>query len=174
MRKIQLSNIGNIGGVLEIRKFPAGAFGYDPEMIKTNLAAIIAHIKPVSISHNKVVSGSGGYGRNLVMRKLSGDNTYGIAIDSAAIGSGSVAPADSDTGLGNSLVSGISITNFALANNVLTIDVFITNATLPNNTYSEFGFFIGGRLFSRVLISPVYTKATGEDTLFTYTLTFTG
>lgn len=123
---------------------------------------------------NKVVSGAGGYGRNLIMRQLIGDTTYGIEIDSASIGDGSTAPADSDTALGNSLVSGISISNSSLANNVATIDVFASDGTLPDDTYNEFGFFIGGRLFSRILISPAYTKATGEDTIFSYTLTSTG
>jgi len=122
---------------------------------------------------NKVVS-SNGYGRNLILRQMAGDTTYPIEIDSAAIGDGNTAPADGNTGLANSLVSGIDITNMSITNNVLTIDVFVADGNLPNDTYEELGFFAAGRLISRIIISPAYTKSTGEDTLFTYTLTLTG
>lgn len=122
---------------------------------------------------NKVVSSS-GYGRNLIARRLAGDTTYGIEIDSASLGDSNTAPADGDTGLGNSLVSGISITNATVSNNQITIDVFASDGTIADDTYEEFGLFIGGRLFSRLVISPAYVKATGEDSLFTYTLTIAG
>jgi len=122
---------------------------------------------------NKVVS-SDGYGRNLIIRQLSGDTTYPIEIDSMALGDSATAATDGDTALGNSLVAGISITQFTVANNVLTIKVFVADGNLTNDTYRELGFFCNGRLFSRIIIDPAYTKATGEDTLFTYTLTSTG
>jgi hypothetical protein len=122
---------------------------------------------------NKVVS-SDGYGRNLLLRQMTGDTTYPIVINSVSLGDGTAAPADGNTGLANSLVSGIPLTSTAIVNNVLTIEVFASDATLPNDTYEEFGTFMTGRLFSRVLFSSPYTKATGEDSLFTYTLTFTG
>lgn len=123
---------------------------------------------------NLVVSGSGGYGRNLIMRQLAGDTTYPIEIDSAAIGSGTDAPADSDTGLQTAVVSGVSVSTSTATNDVLTIDVFMSDTTLPDGTYSEFGLFCNLRLFARILISPSYTKDPGEDTIFTYTLTATG
>lgn len=123
---------------------------------------------------NKVVAGAGGYGRNLIARHLAGDTTYQLAIDSAAVGDSNTAPTDADTGLGNSLVSGIDITEFTVSNNQLQVDVFVADGNLANDTYEEFGLFSNGRLFCRVIISPAYTKASGEDTLFTYTLTLSG
>jgi hypothetical protein len=54
------------------------------------------------------------------------------------------------------------------------VDVFVPDGELPDDTYAEFGLFLTGRLLSRIIISPSYTKATGEDTLFTYELTFPG
>lgn len=122
---------------------------------------------------NKVVSSS-GYGRNLILRQMAGDTTYPIEIDSAAVGDSNTAAADANTGLGSSLVSGISITNMTVANNVLNVDVFVSDAELPDDTYQEFGLFAAGRLITRIIISPAYTKTTGEDTLFSYELTFTG
>jgi len=109
---------------------------------------------------NLVVS-SDGYGRNLIMRELKGDDTYGIQIDSASVGDDDTAPVDANTGLGNSLVSSISISNMTLSSpDVLVVDVFASDATLPDDDYKEFGLFIGGQLFSRVIISP---PAPGEE-----------
>lgn len=122
---------------------------------------------------NKVVS-SDGFGRNLIMRALIGETLYPIAIDSAALGDGNTAAADGDTSLGNALVSDIPITDMSVVNNVATIDIFVADANLPDDTYEEFGLFAGGRILTRLVISPAYTKASSEDTLFTYTLTATG
>jgi hypothetical protein len=130
-------------------------------------------IREIGPFKNKVVT-STGYGRNLILRALAGDTTYPVEIDSASVGDNNTAPVDGNTALGNSLVSGIAITNKSVANNVLTVDVFVNSATLPNDTYEEFGLFCNARMLSRVIISPAYTKATGEDTLFVYTLTMTG
>lgn len=137
---------------------------------KLSEGKVVSSLGPIA---NKVVS-SDGYGRNLIIRQLSGDTTYPIEIDSMALGDNNTAAADGDTGLGNSLVSGLSITQFTVANNVLTIKVFVADGSLADDTYSEVGFFCNGRLFSRIIIDPAYTKASGEDTLFTYTLTATG
>lgn len=156
MQKRELPDASAIAGALTIKAFKDGE--------------LIREIGPFK---NKVVSSS-GYGRNIILRQMAGDVTYALAIDSAAVGSGAVAPADGDTGLGTSLVSGLTITNASVANNILTIDVFVPSASLPVATYAEFGLFANGRLMTRVLITPAYTKAAGEDTLFTYTLTLTG
>jgi len=145
-----------VGGELTIETFKAGK-----------------KVREIGPIHNKVVS-SDGYGRNLLIRQLAGDTTYPIEIDSIAVGDSSTAAADGDTGLGNSLVSGISITEMTVSNNQLTVKVFVSDGSLANDTYEELGFFCNGRLFSRIIISPAYTKASGEDTLFTYTLTFAG
>ncbi|MER0170345.1 MAG: hypothetical protein DU489_07025 [Nitrosomonas sp.] len=146
----------NIGGFLTIKTFKDGKL-----------------IRQSGPFKNKVVS-SNGYGRNLILRQMAGDTTYPIEIDSVSVGDGAVAPVDGDTALGNSLVSGINITNMTVVNNVLTIDVFVADGNLPDDTYSEFGLFANGRLISRIIISPSYTKSTGEDTLFTYEMTMTG
>lgn len=146
----------NIGGVLYIKRLREGV--------------VVETLGPF---HNKVVSSS-GYGRNIIIRQLAGDTTYPLEIDSFAIGDGATAPADGDTALGNSLVSGISITDMTVNNNVLTIDVFVSDGALADDTYAEVGFFANARLMSRILISPTYTKVAGEDTIFTYELTLSG
>ncbi len=122
---------------------------------------------------NKVVS-SLGYGRNLILRAMTGDTTYPIVITSASLGTSSTAAADGDTNLVAPTVTGIGITNMTVVNNVLTVDIFVADGSLANGTYAELGLFASGRLISRIVISPSYTKSTGEDSLFTYTLTMTG
>ena len=144
-------------GVLTIRKYRGGELCWQSALMR-----------------NKVVSGSGGYGRNLVMRHLYGDTTYPLEIDSMSLGDGNAAPADSDTALDNPTVTGVPLTTRALANNVLSIDVFITSENLPNGTYREIGFSCDDRLFSRLLLVPEFTKDEGEDVLFSYELTATG
>jgi hypothetical protein len=122
---------------------------------------------------NKVVT-SEGYGRNLILRWLSGDETLPITIDTASVGDSNTAAADAQTDLISPLVEDIPITNMTATNNVLNVDVFVSDANLPDDSYQEFGLFMAGRLLARVVISPAYTKASGEDTLFSYELTLAG
>lgn len=156
MSEKNLSDNLHMAGKLTIRTFRNG------KLVRT--------LGPFS---NKVVSSS-GYGRNLILRWMAGEATYPIVINSAAIGDGNTAPADGNTALGNSLVSGIPITSMSVANNILAVDVFVADGDLPDDTYEEFGLFATLRLISRVLITSGYTKVSGEDTLFSYQLTFTG
>lgn len=153
---MKLKDQGKIAGYLTIKTFKEGK--------------LIREVGPIP---NKVVS-SDTYGRNLIIRALTGDATYPITIDSMALGDDNTAAADGNTALGNSLVSGLTITDFTINNDEVEIDVFVADGALADDTYEELGFFCGGRLFSRIIISPAYTKATGEDSLFTYTLTFSG
>lgn len=118
---------------------------------------------------NLVVS-SANHGRNLICQRLAGTNTYSLNITHGEIGTGSTAPTDGDTGL----IAGVARSGDPLTsvvNNVVTIQFFFSDAQLPNQTYREFGTFVDGiitlgtgQLFNRILISPVYTKAAGEDT----------
>lgn len=123
------------------------------------------------VQHNRIVSSS-GYGRNLLLRQMSGDTTYPILIDSASIGTDNTAPADGQTGLLASAVSGIPVALFELSNDTLVISFFIPDGDLPDDDYFEFGMLMGSRLFSRALLSPQYSKTAGNDTTVEYTVTF--
>jgi hypothetical protein len=120
---------------------------------------------------NRIVS-SDTHGRNLVMRRLMGDNTYGIEIDSAEIGTDDTAAADAQTALIAPVVTGVTISNAIVTDDdELTLTIFMSDATLANGTYKEFALRIGAKLFSRVVISPNYSKSAGEDSTFTYVIT---
>lgn len=130
-------------------------------------------VREIGPFKNKVVS-SEGRGRNLLARALAGDPTYSPEITSASLGNYTFPPSDADVMLGGELVDDIPITNMTVVNDVLTVDIFVADANLPDDVYEEFGLFAGTQLMTRLVISPAYTKASGEDTLFTYTLTLTG
>lgn len=156
-REIERKEANRVAGKLTIRKFREGR--------------LIFQSAPLP---NKVVSDAGGYGRNLIARALAGDATYPVTIDSARIGDDDTPAADADSDLGNVLITDVPITNITVSGDELNLDVFVADSNLPDDTYEEFGLFCDGRLFARIVISPAYTKVSGEDTLFTYTLTLTG
>jgi len=124
------------------------------------------------VVHNKVVSGTGGYGRNLLLRAMSNDVTYPIVITAGKIGTGTNTPVDGDTDLQTAVLSGIDIQLFELSNDTLVVSLFIPSADIADGTYTEFGLFMGAQLFCRALISPTFAKSANEDTTIEYTLTF--
>jgi len=117
---------------------------------------------------DNLVVNSSGHGRNLVVRQLGGDTTYGIEIDAGAIGDDDTTPTDSDTDLANAVVSSISPSAKVVSNDTVTVQYFLTDASLPDGTYKEFGNFIGSQLFSRAVFSSNYSKSSGEDTRIDY------
>lgn len=151
----KLNNKSGFSGKLRIRKYKNGKCIHD------------------QTEHNLVVSGSGGYGRNLVIRQLANDTTYGIAITQAKIGTGTTAPVDGDTDLETTVLSNISVADEQVSNDSVVFQFFIPDGDLADGTYTEFGMFIGSRLFSRALFSSSYSKSSGEDTRIDYTITLT-
>lgn len=120
--------------------------------------------------HNRVVS-SDGHGRNLILRELVGNAEYGIQIDSAKIGTGTTAPVDGDTDLETAVLSNIELSDSNVNNDEATLEFFIPDGDLANDTYTEFGLFIGAQLFARSLITPTHNKSVNEDTTISYSIT---
>ena len=118
---------------------------------------------------NLIVSGD-NTGRNLICQRLAGTNTYSLNITHADIGTGTNAPANGDTALQTPTVRG-ALTLASISNNIVTLQFFFSDATLPNGSYTEFGTFVDGsatigtgQLFNRALFGITYNKAAGEDT----------
>jgi len=118
--------------------------------------------------HNRIML-SLNYGVNLFIRHLGGDDTYPLELNFAAIGTGSTAPVDGNTGLETPVLSNIprATVDFT-AVDILTTEWFMTNDELANGTYNEFGLFCNTQIFCRSIISPAHTKASNEDTLVEY------
>ena len=109
------------------------------------------------------------YGVNLFLRHLGGDDTYPLELTFAAIGTGTTAPTDADTGLQTPVLSNVprATIEFTAVDQIST-EWFMTNDELANGTYNEFGLFTGTQIFCRSIISPAHTKASNEDTLVEY------
>lgn len=117
---------------------------------------------------NNLVMAGISNGRGLIARALANDSTYPLAITSASIGTGSTAPAITDTNLVTSVLTGIVPRTIAYTATAVTLSFFIPDGSLANGTYREFALWCGTQLFARSLISPVYTKTTGQDAIITY------
>ena len=120
---------------------------------------------------NLIMAGT-NTGVNLIGQRLAGLTVYDLEIDEAKIGTGTTAPADSDTDLETVAVSGIGRADQTVATSSVTLSFFIPDATLPNGTYTEFGIFASSQIFARSLISPSYTKGSNQDTTIEYIITF--
>ncbi|GIW70355.1 MAG: hypothetical protein KatS3mg101_1102 [Patescibacteria group bacterium] len=119
---------------------------------------------------NLIVVGS-DTGKNLILKRLAGVNTYTLNITHADIGTGQNPPSSSDTTLQTPVARGTIGGYYFSGNNIVTLQFFFSDALLPNGTYYEFGTFIDGtgtvstgRLFNRALFGTPYTKSSGEDT----------
>ncbi len=121
-----------------------------------------------------LIVNSTGRGYDLLARHLGGDTTYEIAVDSAKIGTGNAAVTEADTDLQTAVLSGIGVADvdFPTAGKVL-ISFFMTDASLANGTYREFGIFANGRLVARSIITPDLVKGSNENITAEYTLDFT-
>lgn len=124
----------------------------------------------LAVEQRNLVVSSANYGKNLIAQRLGGTNTYTLNITHGDIGTGSTAPALTDTGLATG-VTRRAIESASVSNNILTIRFFFADGVLANGTYNEFGTFVDGsgslgtgKLFNRALFSTAYVKATGEDT----------
>lgn len=110
-----------------------------------------------------------GSGMNLVAKRLIGNKTYDLEITQAKIGDDNTAATDDDVDLGNTILDGILVaTAEETGTSQITLEFFIADAELPEDTYEEFGIFAEDQLFARSIISPAYVKGVGEDTKIEY------
>ena len=117
---------------------------------------------------NQVMSNNNN-GVRVFIQYLLNNKVNPITITSAKIGSGSTTPTVDDTDLEAPVTSNIPIARKAnVGGTTAQFEFFITDASLPDGTYNEFGIFMGAIIFARSIISPAFTKATGEDTQITY------
>ncbi len=119
---------------------------------------------------NLVMQGT-NTGIGLITQRLLSTNTYTLNVNYGAIGTGSTAPAITDT----QLVAEVARTTVALGQSSgptnASFQFFFTDASLTNQTYREFGVFIdasatanSGQIFNRALFTSPYAKVMGTDT----------
>lgn len=124
---------------------------------------------PVSVTN--MVMASPGYGLDLIIQRLTGNNTYSLNVNYLELGIGTTAPTVNDTALTSpSIRLPISYTEDYGAAEAI-IQAYVSDANLPNASYTEVGSFIDGtatigtgQIFNHALVSPAYSKVAGQDT----------
>lgn len=118
--------------------------------------------------HN-LISTADGHGLNLIMRLLSGDNTYPLEITKAKIGTGTTPASVTDTDIETLGADNILLANRTmLSTTSVLFEFFIPDVQLPNGDYTEFATFCGEQMFSRSIITPTFTKPDNTDTSVEY------
>lgn len=109
-------------------------------------------------------------GKELVLDRLNATNTYTLNITHLDIGTGSTPPTIADTILDVPVARTGKATG-SVTGNVLALQFFFADVSLPNTTYYEIGTFIDGtatistgRIFNRALFGVPYLKSANEDT----------
>jgi len=110
-------------------------------------------------------------GLDLVIQRLVGINTYSLNLLWIEIGTGATTPTVNDTGLTTpSLRMPVNFQEDYGTTDAI-VQAYATDAQLANATYQEVGSFIDGtssigtgQIFNHALLSPTYTKVSGQDT----------
>jgi hypothetical protein len=118
-----------------------------------------------------LVMDSPGYGLDLIIQRMVGTNTYSLNVLWIEIGTGNTTATLADTALTSPSVRvPVSFTQDYGTTDAI-VQAYITDSDLPNDTYKEVGSFVdgtssigSGQIFNHALLSPAYTKASGQDT----------
>jgi hypothetical protein len=118
-------------------------------------------------------------GKDLVLDRLNGTNTYSLNITHLDIGTSNTTPTVSDTAL-NAVTARTAKVTGTISTNTLTLRFFFASADLANGSYWEVGTFVDGtatvstgQMFNHALFGSVYTKGTNEDTTLEVQFTIT-
>ncbi len=126
-------------------------------------------LREIPWNHNLIMLGT-NTGKQLILNRLGGDNTYSMNILYADIGTDATTPDVSDTTLG-AAVARASLPVIAVSANLLSFQFFWPDGSLANGSYYEIGTFIDGtssidtgQIFNHALFSSAYVKGSLEDT----------
>ena len=118
-------------------------------------------------------------GIDVILDRLVGVATYTLNLNYADIGTGTNAPALTDTQLQTPTARALRVTG-SVTTNVATLRFFFADGALSNATYNEFATFMDGtatvstgKIFNRVLFSSPYVKTAGVDTTIEVSFTIT-
>lgn len=109
-------------------------------------------------------------GIDVILDRLAGSLTYSLDLTYADIGTGSTAPAITDTQLATPTARALRAYS-SVSGNTVTLQYFFTDALLSNTTYREFATFMDGsstvstgKIFNHILFPTPYVKTAGIDT----------
>ena len=110
-------------------------------------------------------------GLNVLVKGLVG-TLQDIEVSHIAIGVSNTAVASSDTALAAQTLKAPATTTSEKSTKIALISALIADVDLPNDTYREVGLFVGNVLFSRLVLTTVFTKNPGSNVLITYEVRF--
>ena len=142
------------------------------EQLKEQIEAIKStfHIK-TAVECPNLIMDSPNYGLDLIIQRLTGNNTYSGNILWIEIGTGSTTPTVNDTALTTPTLRAAVNFQEDYGTTDAIVQCYITDAQLANATYTEVGSFVdgtsaigSGQIFNHALLSPTYGKVPGTDT----------
>ncbi len=120
---------------------------------------------------NLIVINDNPSGLYILFSRMLGSKTHDIEITSAGIGTSTDAPAITDTDLKEAVLKNIPHAQRSrIADDEISLEYFISDSELADDTYNEFGLYCGNKLFARSIISPAFIKSSGQDFSLEYTI----
>ncbi len=128
------------------------------------------HIR-TAVECPNLIMDSPNYGLDLVIQRLVGINTYSLNLLWIEIGTGSTTPTVNDTALTTPTLRAAVNFQEDYGTTDAIVQCYITDAQLANATYTEVGSFVDGtssigtgQIFNHALLTPTFSKVSGEDT----------
>lgn len=141
--------------------------------------AITGEVKRTSDWYHNLTMLGTNTGRDLILDRMNGDNTYTLNITHLDIGTSNTAPAISDTQLGAAVARTAKATG-VVSSNTATFRFFFASADLANGDYKELATFVDGtstvstgKIFNHLLFGTTYTKGNNENTTVEVVFTIT-
>lgn len=173
MNTIAINESAGMKGRITIREHPVGTVDRIMRMIGAGnrdeaRAAIRAGC--AAMVQDNLIMQSSSHGKDLIIQRLIGVNTYSLNILWGEIGTGSAAPAITDTALTTPTARTATALAADSGNNTAQLQFFFPDSSLAAATYYEFGTFVdgvnslgSGQLFNHALFSSPYVKSSGTD-----------
>jgi hypothetical protein len=122
------------------------------------------------VVQKNLVMQSPNYGKDIIIQRLVGINTYSLNILFAEIGTGTTTPTLTDTGLTTPTNRAAVAFQQDFGTTDAVLQFFYPDSVLANTTYTEFGTFVdgsstigSGQIFNHALFATPYTKSAGTD-----------
>lgn len=174
----QISEGLTLKGTVIVRRHPSGTLHLYQTLMdmgrKEMARKLIEDGEIVTSTPNLIVIGP-SYGKDLIVQWLTSayaqSITYPYGPQFGEIGTGQATPTTGDTQL-ESPVSRAAL-SYVMDDAMTTarLQFFFPDSVLPNQTYYEFGTFVGGsttlqsgQMFNHALFSTPYSKSSGTDT----------
>jgi hypothetical protein len=166
-----------VSGKVIVRSYPAGTLHLYDSLVKMgrlDLARELLADGKVEVEQKNIIVDSSNYGIDILVQYLisaySGMNNFPLGIAWGEIGTGNTTPTAGDTALTTPTNRASVSYAYDSGFNTAAVQFFFPDSVLANETYYEFGSFIGGtsmigsgNMFNHALFGTPYSKSAGVD-----------